>query len=269
MLWSPPGGTLGRLVRQAWDRAATLEEHPERVAPASADSQNAPSLREALLKSTVGVIAELKRSSPSKGMINARIDARRQSIAYETGGAAAISVLTEPASFGGSDADVRQVKAAISLPVLKKDFHVSELQLIEARQLGASAALIIVRAMEPGRVMMLASAARDIGLEIVFEIRDENELRVALDAGAEIIGVNNRNLETLEIDSTTVERIVPLIPGSCVAIAESGYSTRHHIEVAARAGADAVLVGSSISAADDPVAAVMELTGVPTASLRR
>ena len=202
-------------------------------------------------------------------MINARIDARRQSVAYEEGGASAISVLTEPASFGGSDADVRQVKAASSLPVLKKDFHVSELQLIEARQLGASAALVIVRAMEPARVMVLASAARDIGLEVVFEIRDENELRVALDAGAEIIGVNNRNLETLEIDSTTVERIVPLIPGSCVAIAESGYSTRQHIEAAAHSGADAVLVGSSISAAENPAAAVMELTGVPTTSLRR
>jgi indole-3-glycerol phosphate synthase len=215
------------------------------------------------------VIAELKRSSPSKGSINPRLDARRQSVAYEEGGASAISVLTEPASFGGSDADVRQVRAATSLPILKKDFHVSEIQLIEARNLGASAALVIVRAIEPARVASLASVARDIGLEILFEVRDENELRTAVDAGAEIIGVNNRDLETLDIDSTTVERILPLIPRDCVAIAESGYSTRKHIEAAARSGADAVLVGSSISAAEDPAAAVRELAGIPTTSRRR
>ena len=227
------------------------------------------SLRDALRKDAVGVIAELKRSSPSKGSINPRLDARRQSVAYEQGGAAAISVLTEPASFGGSDADLGLVRGATALPILKKDFHVSELQLMEARQLGASAALVIVRAIEPSRVSSLAAAAREMELEIVFEIRDEAELRIALEAGAQIIGVNNRDLETLEIDATTVERVMPLIPSDCVAIAESGYSTRRHVEAAARAGADAVLVGSSISAADDPVEAVRELTAVPTTARRR
>lgn len=268
-LWKPPVGTLGRLTAQAWDRARKLEADVASLGAGSVEMPEIPSLREALRKPTVGLVAELKRSSPSKGQINPRLDARRQSVAYEEGGAAAISVLTEPASFGGSDADVGLVRAATSLPILKKDFHVSEGQLLEARRLGASAALVIVRAIEPSRVGLLACAAREIGLEIVFEVRDEAELRIAVEAGAEIIGVNNRNLETLEIDPTTVERILPLIPGDFVAIAESGYSERKHVEAAARSGADGVLVGSSISAADDAVAAVRELVGVSTTSRRR
>ena len=228
-----------------------------------------PSLRARLAGEFVGVIAEIKRSSPSKGAINPAIDTRVQSLAYEQGGAAAISVLTEPDSFGGADADVTVALRATTLPVLKKDFHVATNQLIQARALGAAAALVIVRALDPSRLADMARTAREIGLELVFEIRDEAELEAALAAGADIIGVNNRDLETLKIDPTTVERIIPLIPRRCVAIAESGYSTRDQVETAARAGADAVLVGSSVSASANAAAAVRNLTGVPVTSRRR
>lgn len=226
-------------------------------------------MRAALLSDTVSVIAEIKRRSPSRGDIRPGIDTAAQAKAYEAGGAAAISVLSEPDRFGGADQDVRDAHRACAVPVLRKDFHVTPSQLVEARHLGASAALIIVRAIEPSRLRMLAETARDIGLEIVFEIRDERELARALEVGADIVGVNNRNLETLRIDSGTVERIVPLVPPECVAIAESGYSTRAEVEKAAAAGADAVLVGSYVSAADDPESAVRGIVGVPTTNRRR
>jgi indole-3-glycerol phosphate synthase len=227
-----------------------------------------PRLENALRRDTVAIIAEVKRSSPSKGQINPSLDASAQALLYASGGAAALSILTEPSRFGGSNNDVTIARQA-GLPILKKDFHVSEAQLVEASEIGASAALIIVRAIEPDRLVPMAAAAREIDLEIIFEIRDELELERALGAGATMIGVNNRNLETLEIDPTTVERILPMIPGACVAIAESGYSTVKDVAAAARAGADAVLIGSSLSASADPQAAVAALASVPRTSARR
>ena len=210
----------------------------------------------------VGVIAEVKRSSPSKGSINSALDAAGQAMAYDAGGAAAISVLTEPTRFSGSLEDLAAVRTASSRPVLKKDFHVEEWQLEEAAGAGADAALIIVRAIEPSRLENLSMLAERLGLEILYEIRDESELERALAAGARIIGVNNRNLETLEVDPTTVERIVPLIPAECVAVAESGYTSRSGLERAARAGADAVLIGSVLSASADPARLLSDFIGV-------
>lgn len=207
------------------------------------------------------MIAEIKRSSPSRGPINLALESRAQARAYEAGGAAAISVLTEPERFGGRNQDLVEARDT-SLPILRKDFHIAASQLEEARAIGASAALIIVRAIEPSQLMDLAATAREISLEIVFEVRSESELQIALDAGAILIGVNNRDLETLDVDPSTVERLLPLVPSVCVAIAESGYVSRSDVERAARAGADAVLVGSSLSASGDPAAAVRQLTCV-------
>lgn len=255
--WIPPAGTLGELVAASRQRALGLEKTSLR-----SSWPDAPSLRDALLADHVTVIAEIKRSSPSKGPINLRLESSEQARAYEAGGAAAVSVLTEPERFGGRNEDIESARAVSSLPVLRKDFHVTESQLEEARALGASGALVIVRAVEPSRLKDLAIAAREISLEILFEVRNESELDIALDAGAILIGVNNRDLETLEVDPLTVQRIVPLIPPRCVAIAESGYSTRSDVERAGLAGADAVLVGSSLSASGDPSAAVRRLTGV-------
>jgi indole-3-glycerol phosphate synthase len=209
------------------------------------------------------VIAEVKRRSPSKGEIAAPIAAGTQAVAYAGGGASAISVLTEPAHFGGSAEDLEAVRARVAIPVLKKDFHLDPLQVLEARALGASGLLLIARALEPARLGELVQAALECGVEPLVEIRDEEELARAIDAGARIVGVNNRNLESLEIDATTAERLVPLIPPDRIAVAESGIESRADVERYARTGADAVLVGSFISAASDPVAAVRGLASVP------
>jgi indole-3-glycerol phosphate synthase len=221
-----------------------------------------PSFRAALQGSDVGVIAEVKRSSPSKGAINPGLDLVSQVRAYQSGGAVAISVLTEPTRFGGSDDDLVLARGAVPLPLLKKDFHVNVAQIFEARSLGASAALVIARAVPPSSLKELMAAGDDVGLEILVEVRDEQELRLALSLSATIIGVNNRNLETLEIDPETSLRILPLIPRGVVAIAESGVKRVADVQRVADAGADAVLVGSELSGATDPESVLRSLTGV-------
>jgi indole-3-glycerol phosphate synthase len=217
----------------------------------------------------VSVIAEVKRSSPSKGAINPGLDVGQQVRAYEAGGAAAISILTEPTRFGGSNDDLTSACTAVRLPILKKDFHVDVVQIFEARALGASAALIIARALPPEGVREIILAAEDIGLEVLLEIRDERELELALSLNVRVIGVNNRNLETLEIDPETALKILPLVPQGVVAIAESGVRTRKDVKKFALAGADAVLVGSELSLSKNPEAAVRSFTGVKRSSARK
>jgi indole-3-glycerol phosphate synthase len=153
-------------------------------------------------------------------------------------------------------------RAIVRIPILKKDFHVETVQILEARSLGASAALVIARAVPPFRLQELIAAGNDVGIEILVEVRDEAELDLALSLGALLIGVNNRNLETLEIDPATSLRLLPLIPGEVVAIAESGVKSATDVASLARAGANAVLVGSELSASRDPQAAVRSLTGI-------
>ena len=221
-----------------------------------------PSFGTALRQPNVTVIAEVKRSSPSKGAINPDLSLKDQVAAYEKGGAAAISILTERTRFGGSEDDLVQARAATKLPLLKKDFHVDPLQLVEAKALGASAALVIVRAVPPVRLRELLDVARGIHLELLVEVRDETELELALAFGAAILGVNNRNLETLAIDPTTAPRLLPLIPRDLIAVAESGIKAAQDIERVATAGADAVLVGSELSAAANPELAVRSLAAV-------
>ena len=222
-----------------------------------------PSLREALRRPTVALLAEVKRRSPSKGAIAEGLNAVEQAERYARGGAVGVSILTEPAHFGGSTDDLVAVRGAVTLPVLKKDFHVAPIQLLEARALGASAALLIVRAVSPELLRELMLTGRDLGLELLVEVRDEAELELALREGADMVGVNNRDLETLRIDPSTSDRLIPLIPAGIIAIAESGVSTRADVERYAAVGADAVLVGSSLSAAADPVAATRAIATVP------
>jgi indole-3-glycerol phosphate synthase len=262
-IWNPPKGTLGRIVAEAEERVARLrageaalrERAMRAVLPARP-------LRDALKRKTVAVIAEVKRKSPSKGWINPGITAESQARAYAAGGAAAISVLTEPNHFNGSVEDLESVGSTVQIPVLKKDFHIDPIQLMEAVAHGATAALLIARALPPDRLHAMVLEAQSWHLDTIVEIRDEAELRVAIDAGADVIGINNRNLETLEIDPTTSERLLPLIPAWAAAIAESGMSTREDVERVAAMGADAVLVGSSLSASSDPTALVQLLASV-------
>jgi indole-3-glycerol phosphate synthase len=240
-----------------------MERRAAELARDAASVPAGPSLETALRAGPVRLIAEVKRRSPSKGEIAPALDAPSQARAYAAGGASAISVLTEPAHFGGSTSDLLAVRSTVQLPALKKDFHVRPIQLVEARALGASAALLIARALAPDRLREMIGVARRLELEVLVEIRDEAELDRALEYGATMIGVNNRDLETLVIDATTAERLVPRIPAGLVAVAESGVSTRADVERYAACGADAVLVGSSISAAADPIQATRALAGVP------
>jgi indole-3-glycerol phosphate synthase len=191
------------------------------------------------------------------------MDVERQLRAYEAGGAAAISILTEPHRFGGSNDDLALARRCVKLPLLKKDFHVDVVQILEARALGASAALVIARAVGPDRLKELVQAGLDAGIEILVEVRDERELDLALTLDAKLIGVNNRNLETLQIDPETSTRLLPLIPRSVVAIAESGVQSMADVDRAASAGADSVLVGSELSKSADPENAVRSLIDVP------
>ena len=262
--WTPPVGPLGELVQAAAARVGAELAGRGRELERAVRGAPAPAPFVAALRSThVAVIAELKRSSPSKGAINSGMDAGRQAAAYAAGGAAALSVLTEPSRFGGRTADLAAAAATTTVPLLKKDFHVDPLQVLEARALRASAVLLIARALDDDALAALVALAYDVGIEPLVEIRDEPELDAALAAGARVIGVNNRDLETLAIDRRTGDRMLPLIPAHCVAIAESGVRDAADVAAAARAGADAVLVGSSVSAAADPAHAVRELAAVP------
>jgi indole-3-glycerol phosphate synthase len=261
--WTPPGGVLGTICGESEARAARLSSRSAELERLAAAAPAAPSLAAALRRADVALIAEVKRRSPSKGSIAPDLDAVTQARAYVAGGAAAISVLTEPAHFSGSLEDLEAVRAALPVPALKKDFHVRPIQLVEARAAGASAALLIARALDRERLRQMMEAGRELGLELLVEIRDEAELDRALEVGATMIGVNNRDLESLVIDPSTAERLVPRIPSGMVAIAESGVKSRADVERYAQCGADAVLVGSSISAAADPAAATRSLAAVP------
>ncbi len=215
---------------------------------------------EAVLRSEgVSVIAEVKRSSPSKGALAPIEDPAALARDYEAGGAHCISVLTEPRRFGGSLEDLAAVRAAVDVPLLRKDFIVSSYQLWEARAHGADIALLIVAALEQEALVSLVERARSIGLLPLVEVHDTDEVQRALDAGATVIGVNVRDLKTLEVDRETFARVVPAIPASCVRIAESGVRGTHDLLAYAHAGADAVLVGESLVTGGDPRAAVHDL----------
>lgn len=195
------------------------------------------------------------------GALAPGLDAGDRAAEYASAGAVAISVLTEPSRFGGALEDLERARAA-GVPLLRKDFIVDQLQLLEARAFGASAVLLIVRALPSERLAELHADAAALGLETLVEAHNEDELEVALAAGYPVVGVNNRNLETLEIDHAVGGRLVPQIPAGVVAVYESGVESVADVERAASAGADAVLVGSALSASADPRAAMRGLTGV-------
>jgi indole-3-glycerol phosphate synthase len=260
--WTPPGGTLGSIIAQAVHRAEALRARTAELEARARSAPRPPGFAAALRRADLAVIAEVKRRSPSKGWINPEISAPDRAAAYQAGGASAISVLTEPEHFGGSTDDLVAVRRAVDLPVLKKDFHVDPVQLLEAKAAGASAALLIVRALSPDQLLRMADAAVGLELDCLVEVRDADELDRALAISAAVIGVNSRNLETLAVDAAAADRLIRQVPDSVVAVAESGVNGRADVERVALAGADAVLVGSAVSAAGDPTSAVRELTGV-------
>lgn len=257
---------LGRIVERARSRVGATRAVAGAVSAlerAASAASIPPSFKDALRRLEVAVVAEVKRRSPSKGEINPGLSAGEQARAYAEAGAAAVSVLTEPEDFGGSLADLEQARAAVHVPLLRKDFIVDEVQLLEARAAGASAVLLIARALDPEALPRLAAFAASLSLDALIEVRDERELDRALAAGGGVVGVNNRNLETLAIDAEVGERLLPRVPGDWVALWESGVRDASGVRRAAAAGADAVLVGSVLSASADPRAGVRALVGVP------
>lgn len=214
----------------------------------------------ALLKEqAVAVIAEVKRSSPSRGALADIPDPAALAAEYEAGGAHVISVLTEERRFSGSLADLAAVRKAVDIPVLRKDFIVTSYQLWEAKAYGADMILLIVAALDQRALECLVERTYSLGMTPLVEVHDGDEVPRALDAGARVIGVNARDLRTLEVDRQQFAKVAPLIPDNCVRIAESGVRDAHDLIAYAEHGADAVLVGESLVTGKDPRAAVHDL----------
>ena len=207
----------------------------------------------------VKIISEVKRSSPSKGALAAIPDPAALASTYEAGGASVISVLTEQRRFNGSLADLDAVRAAVDIPILRKDFIVTPYQIHEARAHGADLVLLIVAALEQNVLVSLLERARSLGMEALVETHSRLEALRAMEAGASIIGVNARNLKTLEVDRSTVEQVIDVIPQDVVAVAESGVANAHDVFEYAKWGADAVLVGEALVTSGDPRASIQDM----------
>ncbi|HEX5017156.1 MAG TPA: indole-3-glycerol phosphate synthase TrpC [Actinomycetes bacterium] len=212
----------------------------------------------------VAVIAEVKRASPSKGELASIADPAALAQSYADGGATAISVLTEERRFGGSLDDLRAVRAAVDIPVLRKDFVVSSYQLWEAREAGADLVLLIVAALEQPALVSLVERAESLGMTPLVEVHDAEEVGRAVDAGARVIGVNARNLKTLEVDADTFSRVAPTIPSGVLRIAESGIRNASDVVAYAHQGAHAVLVGEALVTGADPQTTVAEMVAAGT-----
>jgi indole-3-glycerol phosphate synthase len=216
--------------------------------------------RAALAAPGISLIAEIKRRSPSKGDLRPDLDPATFAKTYDHAGARAISVLCEPEFFGGSSDDFLTARAATDVPMLWKDFVLDRVQLEEARSKGADAALLIVR-MVGDELAALVAACRELSLMPLVEIFDEEDLRRALDAGADVVGVNHRDLETFEEDPTATKRLRPLVPDDVILVAESAIKTRADVADLESIGVGAMLVGEAIVTADDPEAKIRELLG--------
>ena len=215
----------------------------------------------ALLNPGTQIIAEVKRASPSKGPLADIADPASLATRYESAGAAVISVLTEARRFSGSIADLKNVRQAISLPVLRKDFIVTEYQVRETRAIGGDLMLLIVAALDDHQLRDYQSLARELGMNVLVEVHDQEELERAVASSASIIGVNARNLKTLEINDGAFAELLPQIPEGIIKVAESGISTREQVALAEGFGAKAILVGETLVRAGDPAQAIMTLLG--------
>lgn len=252
------------LARKRGEVESARRALPERELGAAARAAPPPRGFEAALSLAGGpprIVAEVKRASPSAGAIKSGLDAAEQARAYARAGAAAVSVLTDGPGFGGSLADLARVRAAVDVPLLRKDFVVDRYQLLEARAHGADAALLIVAALDPGALRALVSACGELGLAALVEVHDEAELDAALAAGARLVGVNNRDLRTFAVDLAVSERLLPLVPPGVRAVAESGVRTPDDARRLRRAGATNLLVGEALVRAADPGALLREMVG--------
>lgn len=214
-----------------------------------------------LSRNEMNVIAEVKRSSPSKGDLAPITDPAALAEKYQEAGAAAVSVLTEQRRFGGSLADLDAVRSRIEIPVLRKDFMVDEYQFLEARAHGADIVLLIVAALSKSQLKDFYDLATELGMASLVEVHTQSELESAMDISPRIVGVNSRNLKTLEVSASVFEELIPAIPSSVIRVAESGISTYADVAQAQKAGATAILVGESLVKSGDPISAMRELLG--------
>ncbi len=210
----------------------------------------------------ISVIAEVKRSSPSKGALAQIPNPAALAERYQGAGASAISVLTEQRHFGGSIEDLVAVRAAVAIPILRKDFMIDEYQFYEARAIGADLVLLIVAALSANQLDDYHSLTRELGMRALVEVHTHDELERALEISPDIVGVNSRNLKTLVVDSIAFSNLIPLIPKTLIRVAESGISTREDVQYAQECGATAILVGEVLVKSDDPRATMRDLQGL-------
>jgi len=225
------------------------------------DMRRAKNFEAALQKNDVSFICEIKKASPSKGVIAQEFDCLSIAEDYENAGAAAISVLTEPFYFLGKDEYLREIAEKVKIPLLRKDFFVDEYMIYEAKILGASAILLICAMLDKSQIKDFLAVANEIGLAALVETHDENEIETALEAGAKIIGVNNRNLKTFETDISLTQRLRPLVPKDKIFVSESGIKTPNDIRILKEIGANAALIGETFMRSSDKISALKSLRG--------
>ncbi|MCH7668392.1 MAG: indole-3-glycerol phosphate synthase TrpC [Acidobacteria bacterium] len=253
---------LDDIVASTRRRIAPLQKQRTELRRAALDAEPARSLSDALTCLGLQVIAEIKRRSPSAGQLDVDLVPQDLATIYVAGGAAAISVLTEPEYFGGSADDLVDVRSVVDVPILRKDFIVDSAQIYEAKILGADAVLLIVAILDDEVLGALHDAAASVGLEVLVEAHSEEEALRAVAMGAKIVGINNRDLTTFATDLSTGEQIVPIIRDASVTVGESGVSNLEGASRMAVAGFDAILVGEALVRSDDPAALITTLGSV-------
>lgn len=254
---------LSEILESTAERVATAKKSfPLTRLREGADLAEAPRGFRVALQGGEGasLIAEIKRATPSQGVLDATLDAREMATNYEAGGAAAISVLTEPRFFSGSLDDLVAAHSVTSLPILRKDFVIDEWQITESRAAGADAVLLIVRCIQ-GDLSVFVDSCRALGMDALVEVFDEGDLERALAAGADLIGINHRDLETFEVYPERTEKLLPSIPEGITTVSLSGVTLRSEVIACQEAGASAVLVGTSLVRASDPAQKLRELLG--------
>lgn len=259
----PLPGILARIVKtkrealRALNASASALERALEAAPSPRGFASALARR-----GVVSLIAECKRRSPGAGAIRADLDPAALTRSYEAAGASAVSVLTDGCYFGGTLTDLRDVRRAITIPVLRKDFTLDPLHVVEARGAGADAVLLIVRILTDIELKALHDEAVGLGMDVLVEVHDRDELERALAVGARVVGINNRDLATFATDLGNTERLLSLVPDDLVAVSESGIRSREDVERLGAVGVDAILVGEALLRKDDPAEAADRLTGV-------
>lgn len=252
---------LDKILDATRERVADLRTRRAAVMEKAEASVSPPSFEEALTRPGLAVIAEIKRRSPSRGDLALDLDPVVQARRYADGGAAALSVLTEPVFFGGHPDDLVAARQTTGLPVLRKDFVIESIQVWEARAMGASAVLLIAAALTPNELAALIDDASRAGLDALVEVHTTDEAKLSIDLGARIVGVNNRDLSSFEVDLIVAEEIAPFLSEAAVMVAESGIHSGNDARRMQAAGYDAVLVGEALVRSSDPSVLIRELAG--------